>query len=119
MITRYEAPVLLKSSIPGLEQTCIPTRASLDIYVAINSFTDFTRHAVEDHNMPLAKRCFFMAGKLYREGDSLVRMLIENCFVFSFSAFMPNNRQEKLILKSIIPSSLYNLYVKQVSAGGC
>ncbi|MGN6418967.1 MAG: hypothetical protein ACTHMC_15835 [Pseudobacter sp.] len=44
MITRYEAPVLLKSTLPGLEPGCIPTRASLEIYVAMNSFTDFTRH---------------------------------------------------------------------------
>lgn len=119
MITRYEAPVLLKSTLPGLEPSCIPTRASLEIYVAMNSFTDFTRHAVEDHNMNLAKRCFTIAEKLYREGDSLVRLLIENCFVYSFSLFMPRNRQEKLILESIIPSTLYNLYVKQVSTGGC
>ncbi len=119
MITRYEVPVLLKESIPGLDQTAIPTKASLEIYVAMNSFTDYTRHAVEDHNMNLAKRCFTVAEKLYREGDSLVRMLIENCFVYSFSLFMPKDRHEMLIVESMIPASLYNVYVKQVSATGC
>ena len=119
MITRYEVPVLLKESIPGLDRTCISTKASLEIYVAMNSFSDYTRAAVESHNMNLAKRCFAMAEKLYKEGDGLVKMLIENCFVFSFSLFMPRDRNEMLIVESIIPASLYNLYVKQVSAGGC
>lgn len=119
MITRYEVPVLLKESIPGLDKTCIPTRASLEIYVAMNSFTDITRNAVADHNMNLAKRCFSLAEKMYREGDSLVRMLIENCFVYSFSLFMPKDRNELMIVEEMIPESLYNVYVKQVSASGC
>ncbi|QEC44779.1 DUF7674 family protein [Pseudobacter ginsenosidimutans] len=119
MITRYEVPVLLKATIPDLQQTCMPAKASLEIYVAMNSFTDLTRHAVEDHNMNLAKRCFTLAEKLYREGDSLVKLLIENCFVYSFSLFMPKDRHEMLIVESMIPASLYNLYVKQVSASGC
>ncbi|MBO9634734.1 MAG: hypothetical protein J7578_16590 [Chitinophagaceae bacterium] len=119
MITRYEVPVLLKESIPGLENTCIPTRASLEIYVAMSSFTDYTRNAVDNHDMNLAKRCFSLAEKLYREGDSLVRMLIENCFVYSFSLFMPKDRHELRMVESMIPASLYNVYVEQVSASGC
>lgn len=119
MITRYEVPVLLKETIPGLSKNCTATKASLEIYVTMNSFTDYTRAAVEERNINLARRCFSMAEKLYKEGDGLVRMLIENCFVYSFSLFMPRDRNELVIVESMIPASLYNLYVKQVSTGGC
>lgn len=119
MITRYEVPVILKETIPGLSNNCLSTKASLEIYVSMNSFTDYTRAAVVERNMQLAKRCFAIAEKLYKEGDSLVRLLIENCFVHSFSLFMPREKNELVLVESMIPASLFNLYVKQVNAAGC
>ena len=119
MITQYEVPSLLRQEIPQLVEKTYPSKVSLEIYTSIHSFIDFTRHAVEDHNLTLAKKCFALAGNLYRNGDRMVRLIIENSFIYSFSSLMPQDRIEKLIVKSMIPDSLYAVYLKQVMSSGC
>ena len=119
MITQYEIPYLLKAELPAISGNDYPARINMDMYKSVQYFSDFTRHAVQDHNFNLARKCFALAEKLYRQGDNLVRNTIENTFVFAFTSFMPNDRVEKLILKSIIPASLYTVYIKQVTGSGC
>jgi len=122
MITQYEVPLLLKEEIPQM-----PAHAKLvasrfittDIYTSINSFSAYTKHAVEEHNFTLARKCFAIAEKLYRQGDAMVRLLIENVFVYSFSSFIPEIRVDKLIIKTMIPAVLYAVYIKQVTGSGC
>jgi len=113
---------LLKEAIPQ-----IPVKATLqasrfiatDIYCSLNTFSDYTKHAVEDHNFNLAKKCFATAENLYSHGDGMVRLLIENIFIYSFSSMMPVDKVEKMILKTMIPTSLYAVYMKQVLSSGC
>lgn len=119
MITQYEIPSLLKEELPKITGDSYPARFTMDIYKAIQCFSDYTKNAVLDHNLQLAKKCFTLAGKLYRNGDNMVKNVIENTFVFSFTSFMPKDKIEKLVLQSIIPASLYAVYVKQVMGSGC
>jgi hypothetical protein len=119
MITQYEVPTLLKEEIPQLAGKMYSSKVSLQIYSSINYFSDYTRHAVAEHNFTIAKKCFAIAEKLYREGDRLVRLLIENSFIYSFSSFLPKDRAEKLMVKSLIPEKLYSIYIKQVMQTGC
>jgi hypothetical protein len=122
MITQYEFPLLLKEAIP---QMPVPVKIqasrfiTTDIYCSMNSFSVFTKHAVDKHNFGLAKKCFAFAERLYRQGDSMVRLLIENIFVYSFSSFVTGNGIEKIMLKKMIPAALYAVYIKQVTSGGC
>lgn len=76
MITQYEVSHLLKDEIPQLEEKTYPAKLSLEIYAAMNYFTDYTRHAVKEHDLICARKCFALAEKLYRQGDKLVRLLI-------------------------------------------
>jgi hypothetical protein len=119
MITQYEVPAFLQTQLPQLNTKIYISKKSLAIYIAISNFTDCTKHAVEEHNFNLAKKCFALAETLYRQGDNLVRLLIENSFVYSFSSFMPQNQPERLIIRSIIPARLYDVYMKQVMQSGC
>ncbi len=119
MISQYEVPGLLRDEIPSFVTQAHPGRATLEIYASINDFTDYTRHAVEEHDFNLAKRCFALAEKLYGNGDRMVRLLIENSFVYSISSFMPVDRVERLMVRSVIPERLYALYLKQVMQSGC
>ena len=119
MITQYEVPSLLKEELPTIAGDQYPARFTMDVYKSMQCFSDYTKTAVLDHNLQLAKKCFALAGKLYRNGDTMVRNVIENTFVFSFTSFMPKDRIEKLILQSIIPASLYTAYMKQVMGSGC
>ena len=118
MITQYEVPSFLQRQLPQLGgKTCL-LKPSLEVYVAISNFSDCTKHAVQEHDLSLAKKCFALAEKLYRHGDNLVRLLIENSFVYSFSSFMPQDHDERMEIKSIIPVRLYAIYIKQVMQSG-
>lgn len=119
MITQFQASSLLKQEIPGLSSINCPTRVSLEIYSSMNYFSDYTKHSLEDHDFSQAKKCLFLAGRLYRHGDNIVKMLIENSFIYSVTSVMNADASERHWVKSIIPTSLYSLYLKQVTAGGC
>jgi hypothetical protein len=119
MITQYEANSLLKEEFPQLAGKIYPSKISLEVYASMNYFSDYTRHAVEEHNFNLAKKCFVLAEKLYREGDRIVRLLIENIFVYSFSNYLPGTKIERAIVRSMIPAALYSLYTRQVMQPGC
>lgn len=118
MITQYEVYSLLTTELPQLAEKNYPSRASLQMYAALNYFTDYTKHVVKDHNFGVARKCFAIAEKLYLQGDPLVRLIIENSFVYSFSSLLPQGRTERLVIKSIIPTSLYSIYIKQVMQSG-
>ena len=119
MITQYQAASLLKQEIPGLSKATLPVRVAVEIYSSINYFSDYTKHTLEDRDLRQARRCFVLADKLYRHGDNIVRMLIENSFVYSLISTMSTDPSKRHWVKSIIPASLYSVYLKQVNAGGC
>ena len=118
MITQFELPGILREEIPAMSTQALPGRASLEIYAAINSFSDYTKHAVQEHDLTLAGKCFALAERIYRNGDRLVKLLIENSFIYSLSSYMPMEPSERKQIKAIIPAKLYDIYVKQVSHGG-
>ena len=118
MITQYEANTLLRQELPQLYGKIYPSRVSLQVYATFNYFSDYTIHAVQEHNFNVAKKCFILAERLFRHGDNLVRMLIENVFVYGFSSMLPTDKAERKIIRSIIPDDLYALYIKQVTHVG-
>ncbi len=118
MITQYEVSSLLKEELPTIAGDQYPARFTMDIYKSVQCFSDYTKHAVLDHNLQLAKKCFALAGKIYRNGDNMVKNVIENTFVFSFTSFMPKDRIETD--PSVYYSCcLYTAYMKQVMGSGC
>jgi len=119
MITQYQASALLKKEIPGLFSIPHPSRLSLEIYTDMNYFSDFTCHALADHNYPVAKKCFSLADRLYRFGDNVVRMLIANNFMYSVTSVIASHRKERLLIRSIIPARLYAISIRQATASGC
>jgi len=119
MITQYEVSSMLREEIPQLAGKVYPSNISLEVYASMNYFSDFTKHAVQKHDFNLAKKCFALAERLYRQGDRIVRSLIENIFVYGFSDFFPDDKTERLVIRSIIPPKLYSLYINQVMQSGC
>jgi hypothetical protein len=91
-----------------------PSGISLEVYVSMSYFSNYTRHAVEEHNFNLTKICFALAEKLYRKGDSIVRLLIESIFVYGFTSFLFNNKIERTVVTSMIPPVLYSVYIRQL-----
>jgi hypothetical protein len=119
MITQYEVPTYLTQILPAFASKPQICSLSMNVYKEMQHFTDYTRAAIDEHNLVLAKRCFKLADKLYEQGDSIVKNAIENIFVYSFSSFFSHKNIEKMILKSFISPTLYSLYAKQVGHAGC
>ncbi|MGX5818021.1 DUF7674 family protein [Chitinophaga lutea] len=87
---------LIASQFPALP---VPTAAAPG--AAILSFTRHTRQAIRRGRIEEVRKCFAMAGVLYRNGSSLVRTAIENVFLFSISPFLDGRG-----LKLFLPASL-------------
>lgn len=119
MITQYEVPSLLRKEQVVTNEPLYPGNISMDVYKCVHSFTEYTRKAVQDHHLLVVKKCFRLADQLHHYGDAVVKMCIENIFIYSFSSFLPKDRIERLILQSLIPADLNTLYIKQVAASGC
>jgi hypothetical protein len=119
MITQYEVPGYLTQTLPYFSSKMQLGTLSMNIYKDLQNFSNYTRKAIQEHNYILAKRCFQLAGKLYEQGDTIVKNAIENIFVYSFSSFFPKENTEKVILKSFIPAQLYSLYNQQTNQSGC
>lgn len=119
MITQYEVPALLRKEFAVLEEKLIPASITMDVYRSVHQLAEYTCKAVQEHHLLTAKRCFRVADQLYHYGDSVVKLCIENIFIYSFTSFMPKDRLERLILQSFIPADLNAAYTKQVTTGGC
>lgn len=114
MISQYEVSSLLRKEIPQLAGNVYPSKVSLEVYASMNYFSDFTRGVIEIHDYNLAEKCFNLADKLYREGDSIVRLLIKKIFVHEFATPLQNDNTESLALESIMPPALYSLYLREM-----
>lgn len=111
MITQYQVDSFLKEELPQPAMKSYPTKTSLAVYISINYFTDYTKHALEEHNFNQAKKCFALAENLYLNGDSMVRLLIENSFIYSISSFMSYSSNDMFMVESILPDALYKVYI--------
>ena len=118
MITQYNVRSLIQDQIPQLELTVCPSNVSLEVYNSINHFTEYTRRALELHHFGIAKKCFALAGSLHADGDRIVKFLIENSFIYYFSSHRSQNVTDELIIKSIIPKTLYSIYKTQLLQNG-
>lgn len=118
MISQFEVSGLLRREIPSLANHYCPSKPSLEVYAFMNYFSDYTREAVEHHEMGTARKCFLLADRLFRNGDRMVRTLIENVFVYSFSSMFECEKEERANIRTLIPVGLYAVYIKQVNRTG-
>ena len=96
-----------------------PSHLLVNVYRSVHDFAEYTREAIQEHHILIVKKCFNLAERLYNQGDKIVRMCIENIFIYFFTTFMPNDKVERLILQSFIPEKLNTVYLNQVSACSC
>lgn len=118
MITQFQVGGLLRQELPQFNLPQTITKPSLEIYAAMSAFCDYTRHAVQN-DTGLARKCFSLAETFYRNGDSLVRLAVSNIFVYSFSTLLPQDSERRKAVRTLIPASLYSIYLNQVMQPGC
>jgi len=119
MITQYEVSSILTQEIPQLSRREYSPQPDLNVYLFMNYFLGYTRQTVGRHQYFAAKKCFSLAERFYRQGDPVVRSLIENIFVFGLTSVLALAGTEKTLVRSLIPDTLYRLYLKQIYQSGC
>jgi len=119
MITQYEISSILTHEIPQLSRSDYSQQADLNVYLFMNYFLGYTKRAVTRHRYLAAKKCFSLAERFYRQGDPVVRALVENIYVFGFTSLLSLAGTEKALVRSLIPDTLYRLYLRQIYQSGC
>jgi hypothetical protein len=113
MIDQQDLTAYLQKNIPGFRGIDKNEKQG-DVYAMVKQLLKHTTVQVAKHNIEAAKHCLSVAEQLYNKGNGVVKNAIENVFVFSFShAFFSDEHKRREII-DIVPSSLYNLYKKQV-----
>lgn len=120
MISRYEASQMIDSelkhkiSILKSNRIGLNVDVSFDLYRSVHDLTEIAQRAATDHDFILLKQCFALAEKLYNHGERLVKDVLENSFIYSFSRIIPANKMEQCVFKAMIPKSFYSIYLKQM-----
>ncbi|WP_159473095.1 hypothetical protein [Dyadobacter sp. 3J3] len=116
MITQFQVIGLLKEELPRITGQAnfeeIP-RAFSSIHAAIYSLSDFTRINLELKHFQTARKCFYLAEKIYLEGDIMVQFLIEKVFIDSL--VLAKKAGTKNHLASLIPPALQKVYLKHLT----
>ncbi len=111
MISQHELPGYIEKNLPELS---VDSTGRQNVYDIVKQMVAYTTSQIARHNLNAAKQCFALAGKLHKQGNSLIKNAIENVYVFSFShAFLYDDALRSEITE-ILPLSLYELYRKQV-----
>ena len=115
MINQYEIPALIAGQLPQLDRYLRRPGTPVTAYQSIQALTDYTKRMALEHEFKTVGKCMGLMGRLYKEGNALVRNAVETVFIFSFSSIMTScNVIEWRIIQSFMPAELYTLYIRQV-----
>jgi hypothetical protein len=115
MISQYQIPALIAGQLPQAGRDIYRTGIPITAYQSIQVLTDYTKRMALEHEFKTVGKCMRLMGRLYNEGNTLVRNAVETVFIFSFSSIMAGcNVIEWRIIQSFMPAELYKLYIRQV-----
>ncbi|HSZ85855.1 MAG TPA: hypothetical protein VK787_07475 [Puia sp.] len=115
----YEAAAFIEQKLPEAQIFEKSGRLTFDIYKTISCLTEFMRKKFLDKDMATVQKSLNVAETIYTKGDNVVKSAIENIFVFSFSGIMPGEKWKRNQFKSIIPITLFTLYIHQITHSYC
>lgn len=78
-------------------------------------FADVTKTLIIQGNINRAKRCLQTAEEIFNKGNSEIRNVISNVYIFSVSTFMEGNNCS---IRNLFPDNLKKEYYKQVNTSG-
>jgi hypothetical protein len=120
MLNQYEVPGFIAGKLPEVRTELALANASTSAYQSIRVLTDYTKRMALEHDFKMVEKCMSLVQKLYEKGNNMVRNVIENVFIFSFSTLMSHcNSVEWRIVQSYMPTDLYSLYIQQVLRSKC
>lgn len=100
MLPDAKIHLLLAQQIPGIRTEAERTVAPAKV---IQAFTAYTRRMIRNDELPEIRKCFSLAGVLYKNGSRLLRESIESVFLYGLSPLLNTP------VKSLLPVSLQNV----------
>ncbi|MET0244061.1 MAG: hypothetical protein ABW174_11360 [Flavitalea sp.] len=119
MLTEYDLPSMIRHELPASYFNGGPVQAGMEPYWLLDRLTNFTRLSLETSHLTSAKKCFILVANLYQKGNTHVKFLIENIFVYALTGMFLQAKKDNILIKSLIPPVLYEAYVRQANSGGC
>ncbi|WP_123845987.1 DUF7674 family protein [Chitinophaga lutea] len=98
MLPDAKIPLLIACQIPALKHGMPETGA---VNSTIGAFSAHTRQLIRLGNLQEVKKCFAMAGVLYKNGSNVLQCAIESVFIFAVSPFLDTQQ-----IKELLPVSL-------------
>ena len=117
MINQYEMPSYVHDSIPELDNE-LEALGKTNPYSVMRTLLDFTSRKAKEQNLPLVKKSFEIADKLYTRGNNIIRNAVENVYVYSLEKVLHTSGIDSARILAIIPMTLYTLYIKQACHRG-
>jgi len=118
MINQLEIPMYLEEALPEFSDE-LKAGGQHNAADMVSALTSFTCSKIREHNYSAVRRSFTVAEKLFSKGNEAVKNAIESIFVYSFTRMFMTYPEEKPKLLSLIPMTLYTLYISQVCHKGC
>ena len=117
MIREYEVALLLSTELPGMHNALVQINGTENVFKSIQCFTDYTIGLVKSNKLGLVKDCFALAEKMFREGCGVVRIAVENVYVFSIGIAIDNLKDSKSICELMTPG-MKTVHSRHIHASG-
>lgn len=112
MLPDAKIPLLIAHQIPDLLPGMQQAGA---VSQTIRTFTAYTKQLINKGQLAEVKKCFSMAGVLYKNGSTLLKNAIEDVFLYSISPFVDAQHY----VKECLPQSLAHLRNQQLKNTLC
>lgn len=113
MINQYEVPALIEDTVPELRRTLHQFPAVFHIYETVTCLGNYTCQQLKEQHYGPAARSLLLAGRLYERGNQVVKHAIEDHFLPMLSRIQVTDTLSRIRLYSIVPASLYSLFIQQ------
>lgn len=113
MLNTFEVPALIEDALPELHKPLRQFPAIFHLYETMECLRDYTLRQWRDQNLTTLEKCFRVTGRLYERGNQRVRDAVERILIPGISHAEINGQAGRIRLFSMVPASLYNLFICQ------
>ena len=119
MYSQTECLEEIARSIPALSGALHTPDCAQSIYKQVIVLSQYTAEKLYREELSEVEQSFCLADNLYQNGNSMVKSAIENVFVYALTSALGGARDKRKTIISLIPITLFTLYMKQVLHRGC
>ena len=119
MYSQIECLSEIERHIPELSNVLHKPDCEKSIYKQIIILSEYTAERLYKDELNEVERLFQLAENLYQNGNGMVKSAIENVFVYALTSLLGNRKDSRKKLISLLPMTLFTIYMNQVLHRGC